>query len=155
MKVWHPWQLKKSKSWGSFLSYQLNSTANSVHFAQFLGKQALQIKASSFKSCFQTLEHLTVGQNNFDNKKPKLTRFVQLVVIGQKIHKKLNPQFLNRFYDLVNTIYKFLYLTLPAAINFSASYTAYPQRRHPVEDVFLGAPFLGAGMKSTLLKRKM
>jgi hypothetical protein len=24
----HPWQLKKSKFWGPFLSYQLNSTAN-------------------------------------------------------------------------------------------------------------------------------
>jgi hypothetical protein len=24
----HPWQLKKSKSWGPFWSYQLNSTAN-------------------------------------------------------------------------------------------------------------------------------
>ena len=40
MKVWHPWQLKKSKSWGPFWSYQLNSTANSAHFAQFLGEWA-------------------------------------------------------------------------------------------------------------------
>jgi hypothetical protein len=40
MKVWHPWQLKKSKSWGPFWSYQLNSTANSAHFARFLGKWA-------------------------------------------------------------------------------------------------------------------
>ena len=38
MKVWHPWQLKKSKSWEPFWSYQLNSTANSVHFAWFLVK---------------------------------------------------------------------------------------------------------------------
>ena len=36
MKVWHPWQFRKSKSWGPFWSYQLNSTANSAHFAQFL-----------------------------------------------------------------------------------------------------------------------
>ena len=31
IKVWHPWQLKKSKSWGPFWSYQLNSTANPAH----------------------------------------------------------------------------------------------------------------------------
>ena len=30
MNIWHPWQLKKSKSWGPFWSYQLNSTANSA-----------------------------------------------------------------------------------------------------------------------------
>ena len=39
MNVWHSWQLKpvkKSKSWGTFWSYQLNSTANSAHWAQFL-----------------------------------------------------------------------------------------------------------------------
>jgi hypothetical protein len=42
MKVWHPWQLKKSNSWGPFWSYLLNSdsTANSAHFAGFLGKWA-------------------------------------------------------------------------------------------------------------------
>ena len=32
----HPWKLKKSKSWGLFWSYQLNSTANSAHLAQLL-----------------------------------------------------------------------------------------------------------------------
>ena len=37
MKVWHPWQLKKKNSWGPFCSYQLNRTAYSAHFAQFLG----------------------------------------------------------------------------------------------------------------------
>jgi hypothetical protein len=37
MKVWHQWQLKKSKFWWLFCSYQLKSTANSAHFAQFLG----------------------------------------------------------------------------------------------------------------------
>ena len=37
----HPWTLKKSKSWGPFWSYQLNSTANSAHFARFLGKLAV------------------------------------------------------------------------------------------------------------------
>ena len=36
----HPWKLKKFKSWGPFRSYQLNSTANLAHFAQFLGKWA-------------------------------------------------------------------------------------------------------------------
>ena len=33
-KVWHPWQLKKLKSWGPFWSYHLNSTANSAHLSQ-------------------------------------------------------------------------------------------------------------------------
>ena len=36
----HPWQLKKSKSWGPFWSYQLNSTGNLAHLAHFLGKWA-------------------------------------------------------------------------------------------------------------------
>ena len=36
----HPWPLKKSKSWGPFWSYQLNSTANSAHLAHFHGEQA-------------------------------------------------------------------------------------------------------------------
>jgi hypothetical protein len=40
MKVWHPWQLKKSKSRGPFWSYQLNRTANSAHFALFCGEWA-------------------------------------------------------------------------------------------------------------------
>ena len=34
MKVWHSRQLKKSKSWGRFWSYQLNSSANSAHLQQ-------------------------------------------------------------------------------------------------------------------------
>ena len=38
MKVWHPWQLKKSKSWGLFRSYQLNSTANLAHLPRKLCK---------------------------------------------------------------------------------------------------------------------
>jgi hypothetical protein len=40
INVWHPWQLKKSKSWGPFWSYQLNSLANSAHLAYFPGKWA-------------------------------------------------------------------------------------------------------------------
>jgi hypothetical protein len=40
MNIQHPWQLKKSKSWGPFWSYQLNSNANLAHFALFLGKWA-------------------------------------------------------------------------------------------------------------------
>ena len=31
----HPLQLKKSKSWGPFRRYQLNSTANPAHLPQF------------------------------------------------------------------------------------------------------------------------
>ena len=34
----HLWQLKKSKLWGLFWSYQLNSTANPAHFSQKLGQ---------------------------------------------------------------------------------------------------------------------
>ena len=33
-------QLKKSKSWGTLLSYQLNSTAHPAHLAHFCGKWA-------------------------------------------------------------------------------------------------------------------
>ena len=36
----HPWQLKKSKSWRPFWSYQLKCTANSAPFAHFRGKWA-------------------------------------------------------------------------------------------------------------------
>ena len=38
MKVWHPWQLKKLKSWVPFWSYQLNCTANLDHLAQFCSR---------------------------------------------------------------------------------------------------------------------
>ena len=31
INIWHPGQLKKSKSWEPFWSYQLNSTANPAH----------------------------------------------------------------------------------------------------------------------------
>ena len=34
MKNRHPWQLKKSKSWGMFWSYLLITTANSYHIPQ-------------------------------------------------------------------------------------------------------------------------
>ena len=40
MNYKHPWQWKKTKSWEPFWSYQLDSTANSAHFARFLGKWA-------------------------------------------------------------------------------------------------------------------
>ena len=36
----HPLQLKKSKSWGPFLSFQLNSTANPAHLPQKWAKWA-------------------------------------------------------------------------------------------------------------------
>jgi hypothetical protein len=36
----HLWQLKKSKSWGPFWSYQLNSSANPAHLPQKLAKWA-------------------------------------------------------------------------------------------------------------------
>ena len=53
----HPWQLKKSKSWGPFWSYQLNSTANLAHLAHFLGKRAglagLQNGPQDFSVFFQ------------------------------------------------------------------------------------------------------
>ena len=34
INIWHPLQLKKSKSWEPFRSYQLNSTANPAHLPQ-------------------------------------------------------------------------------------------------------------------------
>ena len=34
MKVLHPWHLKKSKSWGPFWSYHLDSSANLAHLPQ-------------------------------------------------------------------------------------------------------------------------
>ena len=37
----HLWQLKKSKSWGPFWSYQLNSTANPAHLPQSMGQMGL------------------------------------------------------------------------------------------------------------------
>ena len=43
MKVWHQWQLKKSKSWGPFWSYQLNSTANPAHLPQNWAKLAKSV----------------------------------------------------------------------------------------------------------------
>ena len=36
----HPWPLKKSKSWGPFWSYQLNSTANSAYLPRKWAKWA-------------------------------------------------------------------------------------------------------------------
>ena len=36
----HPWQLKKSKLWEPFWSYQLNSTANPAHLSQKWAKLA-------------------------------------------------------------------------------------------------------------------
>ena len=40
INIRHPGQLKKSKSWEPFWSYQLNSTANFANLAQFWGKWA-------------------------------------------------------------------------------------------------------------------
>ena len=40
MYYWHPWQLKKSKSWELFWSYQLDSTADLANLAKFWGKRA-------------------------------------------------------------------------------------------------------------------
>ena len=40
MKDWPHWQLRKSKFWGPFLSYQLNSTANPAHLPHNWAKLA-------------------------------------------------------------------------------------------------------------------
>ena len=40
INIRHPWQLKKSKSWEPFWSYQLNSTADLANLAHFWGKWA-------------------------------------------------------------------------------------------------------------------
>ena len=59
MKVSHPQQLKKSKSWGPFWSYQLNSSANSAHLVHVRGKQAGLEVLSSWQ--------LQSGPQNFDS----------------------------------------------------------------------------------------
>jgi hypothetical protein len=46
MKFWHTWQLNKSKIWGLFWIYQLNSTANSAYLAHFCGKWAGSFKTA-------------------------------------------------------------------------------------------------------------
>ena len=52
---------KKSKSWGPFWSYQLNSTANSAHLAHFWGKWAglpwLQIIHLTWKTLISGCPH--------------------------------------------------------------------------------------------------
>jgi hypothetical protein len=40
MKVWHPLQLKKSKPWEPFWSYQVDRTANPAHLPQKWAKWA-------------------------------------------------------------------------------------------------------------------
>ena len=40
INILRPWQLKKSKCWEPFWSYQLNSTADLANLAQFWGKWA-------------------------------------------------------------------------------------------------------------------
>ena len=46
----HIWQLKKSKFWGPFWSYQLNSTANPAHLPQKLGQMGWIGSAVSSKT---------------------------------------------------------------------------------------------------------
>ena len=58
MNIWHPWQLKKSKSWMPFWSYQLNSTANPAHLPQNWAKLA--------KSAVLFRQSLQNGTQNFD-----------------------------------------------------------------------------------------
>ena len=40
MSNWHPWHLKKSKSWEPLWCYQLNSTADLANLVQYWGKWA-------------------------------------------------------------------------------------------------------------------
>ena len=65
-------KLKKSKSLGPFWSYQLKSTANSAHFAQFLGspKTATRILIFSIAmgadvSTIETLGFYVFQSNSF------------------------------------------------------------------------------------------
>ena len=65
MNNWHPWQLKKSKSWGPFWSYLLNSTANTAHlptlqsltgkYRFFTGKS---LCSNSILTCFGSVQGL-------------------------------------------------------------------------------------------------
>jgi hypothetical protein len=41
MNNWHLWQLKKSKPWGPFWSYQLKSSANPAHLPQKMSQMGL------------------------------------------------------------------------------------------------------------------
>ena len=62
----HPWQLKKSKSWGPFWSYQLNSTANLANLAKFWGKWAgCRIFILSEIRCY--LRPHIFGDNNYNS----------------------------------------------------------------------------------------
>ena len=58
MTNWHPLQLKKSKFWGLFWSYQLNSTANSAYIPQKWAKWAEVAVLYSWQ--------LQNGPHNFD-----------------------------------------------------------------------------------------
>ena len=49
MNIQQPWQLKKSKSWGLFWSYQLDSSANPAHLPQKWTKWA---ELAVLFSCF-------------------------------------------------------------------------------------------------------
>ena len=43
INIRHPWQLKKSKSWEPFWSYQLKSTANQAHLPQNWARLTVQL----------------------------------------------------------------------------------------------------------------
>ena len=58
INIRHPWQLKKSKSWEPFWSYQLNSTANPAHLPQNWAKLA--------KSAVLFSWQLQKGSQDFD-----------------------------------------------------------------------------------------
>ena len=64
----YPWQLKKSKFWGPFGSYQLNSTANSAHLAPRILIFSIAIGADysfDIKSGFSIAPAFSL-HNNFD-----------------------------------------------------------------------------------------
>ena len=58
MNYRHPMQLKKSKSWGPFLSYQLNSAANPAHLPRKCAKWAGLVVLFSWKlqNCSQDFD---------------------------------------------------------------------------------------------------
>ena len=65
MNIRHPWQFQKSKSWGPFWSYLLNSTANSAQLAHFV------INCGSSKTTLKILIFSTVmgADDSFEVKK--------------------------------------------------------------------------------------
>ena len=104
MKVWHPLPLKKSKSWGPFWSYQLNSTANpagvniltkNLIFCPDVLKKAVILPKHFFKTICRSISknHLMIkvarGSSNSTNFGYQENRVIRgIVLIGDWLNTK-------------------------------------------------------------------